>query len=116
MSRAEETPDESGGERALVVVTSASDVYHKPADDGDEATAEPACRAEAHAERRDDRGGWRLVDVDAVGWRGPCDHAGCFGDVDHAATSGHLEAALETNPDDLEALEDVEANGSRWSP
>jgi len=120
MSQAEEVlddgVDESGGERALVVVTSGSDVFHSPAESGEETAAEPACRAEAQATRRDGRGGWRLVDVDSVGWREPCDHGGCFGEIDHDSTSGHRMAALEADQDDLEALEDVEVDGSRWFP
>lgn len=92
----------------LVVVTSASDVYHKPADgsDGsDETAAEPACRTEQLAVQSGGRSGWWLVDIDAVGWREPCEHAGCWGDVDRSADSGHQASLLEADPDDLEALE-----------
>jgi len=119
MSRAEESPDESvdesGPERALVVITSGADHYHKPDEESGETAAEPACRAEPQENRRDDRGGWRLVDIETVdGWREPCEHEGCWGEVDHSRGSSHRAALLETDPDDLEALEDVEIGGGRW--
>jgi len=51
------------------------------------------------------RGGWRLVEEETVdGWRDPCEHDGCWGDVDHTAESGHQTSLLEADPDDLEAL------------